>query len=144
MIKLKNTFELCDTWRLRNLKIKIYFSHWLYSKQIRFFCFKCFARVYSQNILQLRSAVATHYFICLKEVKWEKAYRNLIVLYYQIKKIVRKIKNRIATTTIFLTRKIYSMIKYDGNIKYKIRNFLCTFLHLNSKKKKQGVEYFRK
>ena len=80
----------------------------------------------------------------LRKIKWEKAYRNLIVLYYQIKKIVRKIKNRIATTTIFLTRKIYSMIKYDGNIKYKIRNFLCTFLHLNSKKKKQGDEYLRK
>ena len=137
MIKLKNTFELCDTWRLRSLKIKRFtFLTGFIQSRLDFFCFKCFARVYSQNryfsfVLQWPLTIL----FVLRKIKWEKAYRNLIVLYYQIKKIVRKIKNRIATTTIFLTRKIYSMIKYDGNIKYKIRNFLCTFLHLNSKKK---------
>ena len=55
MIELKNTFELCDIWRLRNPKIKRFTFRQNHrtgfiQRRLDFFCFKCFARDYSQNI----------------------------------------------------------------------------------------------
>ena len=55
MNQLKNTFELCDIWRLRNPKIKsctFCKNHRASSIQRRldFFCLKCFAKVYSPNM----------------------------------------------------------------------------------------------
>ena len=68
MIELKNTFELCDIWRLRNPKNKRFTfqqNHMTGFIQFRsdFFLLQIFCKsLFTKQMLYLRCAVTTHVF----------------------------------------------------------------------------------
>ena len=144
MIELKNTFELCDIWRLRNPKIKRFTfrqnhkSGFIQSRLDFFFVSNVFL-VLQESIHKtdvLASFCSDHSPILfvldmIKEGQMGKGLWKFNSSLLSNKKFVCNMKNYIATTTIFLNEEnIFDDQIRSEYLKYEIRKFSTTFLYL--------------